>query len=210
MKKIFLKNLLMISMVAGICKAANAQDMNSQLAKLEARLNAKLGIKEQPAPAKSSSSLVIYKTTTGENCRFYAFTYTEELEGLLKSIAKLHWKANESADLYIQLKDYANDAIKKQNARDAKTLVDEAEKMLNITMQRRRTANEHFEEMLKKGYSFYNSKNIAARTEFTGIPDEFIAFMVETAEKGKYVRAWAWHVKGGMEVTLDGRNVVIK
>ena len=43
----------------------------------------------------------------------------------------------------------------------------------------------------------------------TEINKEFTAFIIETAEKGKYVRAWAFHAKGGMVVTISGRMVII-
>ena len=43
----------------------------------------------------------------------------------------------------------------------------------------------------------------------TEINKEFTAFIIETAEKGKQVRAWTFHAEGGMGVTISGRKVII-
>ena len=65
-----------------------------------------------------------------------------------------------------------------------------------------------FFELLKE-HCLYNSKMVKKRQGFRSMKDEFTGFIIETAEKGKSVRAWVFHGKGGMEVTLSGRDVII-
>ncbi len=217
----------------GVWNEVNAQNMShreknklmKQLQKIEARIDAKLKKMEQPSSASSSESasdssssqvpaldsrtLIVNKTVIGDNCRFYAFKKMKELEELLKTIAESHWKVNESNDLFIQLKNIAAQEKNKGNYERAADVLKRAQETLNRSGERRKVLHEEFERLLREGYAFYNTKNIAKRTSFTEIDQEFTAFIIETAEKGKYVRAWAFSAKGGMEVTISGREVTI-
>ena len=56
---------------------------------------------------------------------------------------------------------------------------------------------------------FFRDSCDSEKKNKTEINKEFTAFIVETAEGGKYVRAWAFHAKGGMVVTISGRKVII-
>ena len=210
--------------VIGVSNVANAQKTDKQLKEIETRINVKLkkmGLLSSAASSESESSsvqntpvldsrtLIVNKLVMGENCRFYAFKKMKELEELLIAIAKFHWKVNESNDLYIQLKNIAAQEKNKGNYKRAADVLKMAQETLNRAGERRKKLNKELEDLLRKGYVFYNTTNIAKRTSFTDIDKEFTAFIIETAEKGKYVRAWAFSAKGGMEVTISGREVIV-
>ena len=223
-----LKNIMTAILFIGIggWYAVNAQKPDTQLKKIEARIDAKLkkmGLYIPPAPPSTQSSsvasvasvagdsatLIVNKSVKGDNCRFYAFNYMKELEHLLKVIAESHWKINDANDKYVNIKNMASVEKNKGNYAKAADLLNKAQVILNASAKWRKSVNDEFEGLLRNGKSFYNTKNVGTRTSFTNINKEFTAFIVETAEGGKYVRAWAFHAKGGMEVTISGRKVII-
>lgn len=220
-----LKNIMTAILFIGIggWYAVNAQKPDTQLKKIEARIDAKLkkmGLYIPPAPpskqsssvasvAGDSTTLIVNKSVKGDNCRFYAFNYMKELEDLLKVIAESHWKINDANDKYVNIKNMASVEKNKGNYAKAADLLNKAQVILNASAKWRKQLNEQFEDLLGRGHSFYNTKNVGTRTSFTNINKEFTAFIVETAEGGKYVRAWTFHAKGGMEVTITGRKVII-
>ena len=215
------KNVLTASLFIGIglWNVANAQDPDSQLNQLEARIDAKLNQKgnsfqtypptssstfirsaSQPQSGSSASSsyrsriLIINNPGGNGVCRFYIFRYTKAIEELLKGIAKNHWELNDVNDSYDRLK--------------AAGRVEQAGVVLKESARLRNLQHKQFFELLKE-HCLYNSKMVKKRQGFRSMKDEFTGFIIETAEKGKYVRAWVFHGKGGMEVTLSGRDVII-
>ena len=217
LKKNVLAGILFIGI--GVLYVVSAYDANVQLKTVEARTDAKLekmglfpvasSSASSAVPGLEDKALIINKPVQGDNCVFYAFKYDSELEKNLKQVAELHWLINDKMEVFDKLKSNAETEKNSGNYTKAKNLLEQAENILKTLTTQRDVVNKLFKELIAKGEALFTEKNIYSVTQFTEVENKISAFMLETAEKGKYVRAWAFSAKGGMELTISGREVTV-
>jgi len=162
--------------------------------------------------AKKQTELIIHhKTHAGGKWTYYAFAASDDLEKLLKDIADLHWKVNDMNDMYVKARKDAWAYIRMRNAKRANELINKAKLILSESNKQRQNTNKLFEQLLSSSHTPLDTAVLDGRGLWLrDVTSEVLLFVVEVVENGKYVRAWTTRAKGGMEVTLDGRNVVIK
>lgn len=183
-----------------IAKKPDAPDIG-KAKKLQAEWNAK----------KQTELIIHHKTHAGGKWTYYAFAASDDLEKLLKDIADLHWKVNDMIDMYSKARNDANAYIRMRNAKRANELINKAKLILSESNKQRQNTNKLFEQLLSSSHNPLDTAVLDGRGLWLrGVTSEVLLFVVEVVENGKYVRAWTTRAKGGMEVTLDGRNVVIK
>lgn len=159
---------------------------------------------------KKSELLVHHKGHAGGKWNFYAFAISEDMEKLLKDIAELHGKSNDLNDKYLQVKKAAELAKRNGEINKADQLLQLAKRILDESQKVRKTTNKIFEQLLGgSNKPFYSTTLEGEGMWMNGVTIEFIFFIVEVAEQGKYVRTWTGKVKGGSEITISARNVII-
>ena len=155
--------------------------------------------------------IIHLKAHAGGKWTYYAFAASDDLEKLLKDIADLHWKVNDMIDMYVKARNDANTYIRMRNAKRANELINKAKLILSESNKQRQNTNKLFEQLLSSRNKPFNTATQDGRGLWLrGVTSEYLFFIVEVVDDGKYVRAWTGRGKGGMEVTLNGRNIIIK
>lgn len=183
-----------------IAKKTDAPDIE-KAKKLQAEWNEK----------KQTELIIHHKTHAGGKWTYYAFAASDDLEKLLKDIADLHWKVNDMIDMYVKARNDANTYIRTRNAKRANELINKAKLILSESNKQRQNTNKLFEQLLSSSHKPLDTAVLDGRGLWLkDVTSEVLLFVVEVVENGKYVRAWTGRGKGGMEVTLNGRNIIIK
>ena len=156
---------------------------------------------------KKQTELIVHHPGGQAQCLFYVFKCLPDLETTLKDIAEIHWKINDMNDAYMGCKAQAQMEIRMGNPNRADEALKRARTILQRSQQARAQNNQMFEKLLSLGY-------VVDKTDFTspgmwanGVSGEFIFFIVEVVEGGKYVRAWCCRARSGSDLYIKGRKI---
>lgn len=155
---------------------------------------------------EKQKQLIVYHPEISAECRVYLFKYLAELEPLLKNIADAHWKVNDLNDAYIASKNQAEYYMRRNSAL-AKDALDRARMILQKSRQARDLIDKTFENLLSQGFAVYQTTFLDRGMRLTGVSAEYIVFIVEVVDRGKYVRAWCCRAKGGSSLSINGRTI---
>ena len=159
---------------------------------------------------KKTELLVHHKGHAGGEWRFYAFAVSADMEKRLKDIAELHWGVNRLNDKYTQVVQAVNIAKNNLEFNKAQDLINAAAQILKVSQENRSETNKLFENLLSgSNKPFYSTTLESEGMWLDGVNTELLFFIVETAGKGKYVRAWTGKAKGGSEITISGSNATV-
>lgn len=160
---------------------------------------------------KQKELLVYHDGFAGKEWMFYAFTLSDDSEKILNGMAELRYKVKDLDEQYLKKMKYAGIVARSVSADAAQKLLNEAKLIFNESNKYRRDFFDKLKQLLYgNNKPFYSATNRCQRWLLTDVPSEFLFLIVETVGKDKYAKVWTGRVKGGAEVTLDGRNVIIK
>lgn len=111
----------------------------------------------------------------------------------MKNIAEVHWEINDLTDKYVE----ARDQWQLDMARDLK----------NTCSQSREKAHSAFQKFLTDELVVGTVKYTRPGVHLKEVKGEYIFFIIEVAEKGKYIHAWCHRARGGDDLYIKGRNI---
>ena len=156
---------------------------------------------------KKQTQLIVHHPGCQTKCICYVFRYSAEMESTLNKIAANHWEVNDMNDAYSGAKAQAQMNIRMGGPDRADQELKRAQVILRRSQEARTKNNRMFEELLLRDY-------VVDKTDFShpgmwlsGVTGEFLFFIVEVVENGKYVRAWCCRAKGGADLFITGRKI---
>ena len=141
----------------------------------------------------------------GGEYKVYIFNVDNKLESTLKNIATLHWQINSLIDNYTNAKNAADSAKQRGDYNKAKEASDLAQKLFNTSNEARQQNNKMIEQLLTRAID--KTTIDGPGMKLSGVNGEFIFFIVEVTNGGKYVRAWCSRASGGSELHISGQQI---
>ena len=154
---------------------------------------------------KQSEVWLHHPGNSGGEYRIYVFNYSADLESVLKSVADLHWQVNSSNDQYTRAFQAAQAARQVHDLERAKKALELAEMILQESKESRENANKITEKLITQ--AIYNTTIRGRGMRLQEVKAEYIFFIVETTDRGKYLKVWCHRAKGGDDLYINGREI---